>query len=100
MKVESKVQAQIIRDTKAHGVRVIFKITPINYTGASDIFFIHKKTGPVFVEVKKLDGEARTLQLKRKRDAEEAGARAYICHGIEEWLVIRKEIWPPELSDA
>ena len=93
MKLESKVQAQILRDIKAHGVRVVFKVTPVNYTGAADIFFIHADTGPVFVEVKKVDGEARKLQLKRQQDAIAAGAKAYVCHGIEEWVLIRKEIW-------
>lgn len=90
-KKESNIQADVLSDLKSMKPYVYsIKVISSNKNGTADIIFCSMLTGMVVVEMKKeSDFEVRKNQTKNMKDAYMAGAEAFICNSIDDWIKIK-----------
>ena len=90
MRNEAKLQSDILSDLRSFGKYCeCFKIEKSSDNGVPDIFFTTKFTGTVFIETKRLLGQAKKLQLLKINRLVKCGTRAFVCNSWEEWIGIK-----------
>jgi len=90
---ESDLQTKILNDLRSFGKYCeCFKIKSASDNGEPDIFFTTKLTNAVLVEVKRLNGKARDLQLVKINKLNTCGTKTFLCHSWSEWVLIKKHL--------
>jgi hypothetical protein len=93
MSEESILQDKILRDLDSMGrYCVAFKIIKSSVNGTPDIFFITSKSGPVFIETKRIKGGASKLQGEMHKNIAACNGLSFFCHTWPQWIAIKKTL--------
>jgi len=92
-KNEKKVQTQILNDLRSLGRYCeCFKIMKASDIGEPDVFFTTALTGGVLIECKRLEGNARRIQLIKIEKLNKCGTRTFICKSWEGWCEVKHKL--------
>jgi hypothetical protein len=93
MRNEAKLQSDILSDLRSFGKYCeCFKIEKSSDNGIPDIFFSTVFTRAVFVETKRLKGDAKKLQQIKLQRLRNCGVKSFLCNSWEEWINIKQLI--------
>ncbi len=91
MAEEGRLQGKVTQDIKGFGKYVYsFKTIKTNVRGTPDVFFASLLTGPIHVELKAKDKEARGSQDTQMLLASYAGVRSFVVDSVEDWILLKK----------
>jgi len=90
MAQEATLQGKILRDLDSKGKHCLaFKIQKANINGVPDIFFVTRRSGPVFLETKAVKGVVSPIQKERHDELMSCGCRVFVCNSWKCWVNIK-----------
>jgi len=97
---EGQLQDKILKDLRSYGkYMVCTKVIKNSDNGFPDIYFTCCITGSVWIETKRLEGEAAELQLFRIDKLNKCGSKAFLCNSWVRWQEIKKKLAIPLPSE-